>query len=323
MISNHEILDALISGNFKSQDFLERLNEFVNQYFDKFHTPQFIAKETGISRRDLSVWNREGLLLDRMDEEENGWKKYSLFECFWMHIVWKLKKFGVSNSLIIDFKNTLFENNLKTFKQNIIEAERKKDFPDKLKNARAYSKLAFDNLDETVMENELKKHGGLFSITLMLSSMFHFSFLLIISENGDITTINIGKHYFESSIENINTIFAQISQQSFIAINLQQITSSFFQNEKLLKDNDFYFGILNKNEQKLITEIRSKKLKQVTVKIKDGAITHIRLAKNDKHNEQQIKQLSRLLKKGDYKKIEITAVDGKISNYYEEEVIKM
>jgi hypothetical protein len=112
-------------------------------------------------------------------------------------------------------------------------------------------------------------------------------------------------------------------QQSFISINLKQIIGNFLQNEKLQKDSEFYFGILNHGEQKLITEIRSKKLKQVTVKIKDGSISHIKLTKNDKQNELIIKQLSRLLKKGDYKKIEIVAVDGKIAHFDEEDIIKM
>lgn len=322
-MNKQEILECLELGKYMNAEVQEEVGKLIEEYYDKFYTAQFIARETGVSRRDLSVWNKEGLLLNRNDEEDDGWKKYNMIECFWLNIVWKLKKFGVGNTQIIEYKEMLFDTSAKAFTDNMKEIESKTDFSGTLQNVITPFIQTLNDTEDDIIEGALKKFGGSFGIILMFVALFYLNYSLIILENGDIAVINVGKPLNEISEKNVNSILLQISQQSFISINLQQIIANFFQNEKLQKDGEFYFGILNHGEQKLITEIRSKKLKQVTVKIKDGSITHIRLTKNDKQNEQLIKQLSRLLKKGDYKRIEIVAVDGKISHFDEEDIIKM
>ncbi len=322
-MNKQEIFECLVSGKLMNEDVQKEFVKLVDEYHDKFYAGQFIARETGVSRRDLSVWNKEGLLLNRNDEEDDGWKKYNLIECFWLNIVWKLKKFGVSNTQIIEYKEILFDNSAKAYKDNIKEIERTSNFPDAIKHQISSLTQTLNNTEDDIIEDTLKDYSGSFGIILMFVSLFYLNYSLIILENGDIAVINVGEPTSEISEKNITKVLSQLCQQSFISINLKQIIGNFLQNEKLQKDSEFYFGILNHGEQKLITEIRSKKLKQVTVKIKDGSISHIKLTKNDKQNELIIKQLSRLLKKGDYKKIEMVAVDGKIAHFDEEDIIKM
>jgi DNA-binding transcriptional MerR regulator len=322
-MNKQEIFECLVSGKLMNEDVQKEFVKLVDEYYDKFYSGQFIARETGVSRRDLSVWNKEGLLLNRNDEEDDGWKKYSMIECFWLNIVWKLKKFGVSNTQIIEYKEILFDNSAKAYKDNIKEIERVSNFSSAVQHQISSIIQTLNNTEDDFIEDTLKDYNGSFGIILMFVSLFYLNYSLFILENGDIAVINVGEPTSEISEKNITSVVTKMCQQSFISINLKQIIGNFLQNEKLQKDTEFYFGILNHGEQKLITEIRSKKLKQVTVKIKDGSISHIRLTKNDKQNEVIIKQLSRLLKKGDYKKIELVAVDGKIAHFDEEDIIKM
>lgn len=81
----------------------------MKNYKNKFNDKQFIARETGVSRRDLSVWFREGLLLNR-DQQSEGWNKYSMYECVWVKIIHQLKKFGVKNKQIQEVKSILDED---------------------------------------------------------------------------------------------------------------------------------------------------------------------------------------------------------------------
>lgn len=316
-----EIRDRLSSNNIADKEFIVELGELIKDYYDRFYVPQFTAKETGVSRRDLNVWCKEGLLISRQ-EEDLGWKKYNMIECFWLNIVWKLKKFGVNNEQIIEYKNIFFESNASFLFQNLKDTINKFD-------SSMLSEDVLKIIDEPgnkeleMIEKELHNFSGSLPLYLIFSAIFHFNYSLIIQENGEVAIVDLSNPLNTIAEKNVSNFLKEISYQTFISINLQQIISNFFQNEQLKKDNDFFYGFLNCGEQKLISEIRKKNLKQVTVNIKDGSITHIRLTKNNKQNEQLIRQLSKLLKKGDYKKIVITTVDGNIAHYDEEEIIKM
>jgi DNA-binding transcriptional MerR regulator len=81
----------------------------MKNYKNKFNEQKFIARETGVSRRNLSVWYEQGLLLHR-EEKLDGWKKYSMYECVWILIVNQLKKSGVKNKQIQQVKSILDED---------------------------------------------------------------------------------------------------------------------------------------------------------------------------------------------------------------------
>ena len=60
---------------------------------------------------------------------------------------------------------------------------------------------------------------------------------------------------------------------------------------------------------------------QVTIKIDNGSIIQMRLTK--KSDDAMIRKISRLLKRGDYKEIELISKDGSVVKCIETDIVKM
>ncbi len=302
--------------------FFKKFKIIQQEYLNNFASPQFSSQETGISRRELSIWNKKKLLPFQFDE--HGWKRYSLVDCVWLRFVEKLKGFNISDNTIIELKDMLFIKTAEGLKDFYNNFKTMPSIPESSKEFLDAVFLKLEVMTDKEIEEELNEFSlSIFNLVVMLSSMFHLKFGIFIHEDGDLTILNIGKPLNESHEINISDIMGRMKYRSFIFINIHELYASFFDNEKMKINNDFYFGIMNKNEKDLITEIRKDKYKEIKVIIKDGSITHLRPTKNNKENEEIIKKFSRLMKKGDYKRIELKVVNGDIVSLEEEDIIKM
>lgn len=298
------------------------LEVIAQEYQGSFTEQRFKASETGVSRRDLSVWHREGLL--PFDPGGNKWGLYSLIECIWLRFVQKLKKFGFENAMIIVLKNSLFETN-----PSILLANLEKMLIDANITSLEILKEKIDALRATLAKDPMsaeaelqEKQISLFGMLVMHTIVSHSQNAILINEDAEHAVVNLGKPLNDTQSRNIEAILGGLQYQSFICINIQQLCASFFDNELLKVDNAFYWGIMNHKERQLLSEIRSDRYRLVTVTIADGSITHLKTTKRQKENEEMIKKLSRLFKKGQYVSIELTTNDGNIVKFEETEVTK-
>lgn len=289
---------------------------FVN-YLKKIQTPCFYLSDIGISAKLLNDWIKAGIL-DEV-EDKSKWRLYTFIEAIWLKFVEELRFFGVPLAKISELKKDLFEIDIERFKMLITNLQQEES---KLsKNLLSVLELVFKDGDEQA-KIKLKELGFSFFSSIILTSMMqrlnlafvygrdiHFELIDLNNYLGGLFSEKI----IDNSIQNLNT-------RSFVLINIKSLFTRFFGNEKLDANMDFYMGIMNTNEKKLIEQIRSGDYSKITVSLEEDRIVLTRATKKD--GEELMKKVARLLKKGDFKEIEIIARDGKIVKYNETDIIK-
>lgn len=306
------------------QDLVAILKENVHilddTYLAGFANPKFRAKDTGISRGDLSKWKDKGLLPGNYRDDK--WTNYCLIECIWLKVISKLKMFGFENLAILEIKEALFNQSAEGIKNLYQQMLAQEGTPE---NFQTLGNLALKDLelvsDSELEETLVKSKYSLFGMLVMWSYLLKLEFAFLINEKRDVCILNLGKPVFELQEQIVSQTIRSFANQSFLLINLKSICNDFFDNEHILPDTNYYFGLMNPGERKVITDIRSGLYKEVCVKVKNGSITHIKTSHNN--NEDAIKKLSRLFKKGQYVTVQLIAKDGEIVSYQEDEITKL
>lgn len=317
-----KLLNSSIDEKIDLVTLLKQNENFLSEsYNSTFALQRFISKETGVSRLDISRWKKEGLLPLQFQKEL--WNRFSLIECVWLRLIRKLKKFGFDNKSILILKEIMFGMKAKDLKKLFEYARESQNIPS---NAEAFLNQILDQL-ATISDEQLEKElanlkYSLFGQLVMACYLFHIKLCILINDEMEVSVVNMGTALNKSQEANVASTLKHFIGGTLLMINLQDLCSSFFDNEYVLPDNDYYFGLMNPEERKVIAEIRNGNCKELTVKFNNGAINHIIISK-DKKDEEVIRQVSRLFKKGQYKTVEGIVVDGKVVSYIEHEIIKI
>jgi len=282
----HEVKNLL--NQFESIRTL--LSKIDKLYMSAFTNLIFTSKQTGVTRMELSTWNKAGLLpyiilrSQSIAEEEklkgtNIWRRYSLVECIWIIIIVKLKKFGIKDSFIIDLKKQFFQE---------IELKEKGEPED----------------------DKAKKLGeSAFGKYLMYATMHHINFSILVSEDGDFSLVEQGSKYDANS---------SFFNKTYLCVNVSSLMKKFISSDEINMDTDYYVALLHPKEREIIKQIKENAYKQVTLSLKDGSITHYRISKDKKANSETIKSIARMLKKEDYQLIQCVGIDDSVVSYEEE-----
>ena len=312
ILDEHTDLVALLKQN---QSF------FSASYNSTFASPQFRSKETGISRIDISRWKKDGLL--PVQFQNDYWSRFSLIEAVWLRLVAKLKKFGFDNSSILLLKEKMFGMKAKDLRSVFENAKEFKNIP---KNAESLLNQGLDQLskvsDEEIEEELANLKYSLFGQLVMVCYLFHSKLCILINDDMDISVVNMSPALNKSHEINVALTLKKYIGGTLLLINLQELCTNFFENDYVLPDNEYYFGLMNQGEREVLAQIRKGTCKEITVKFNNGAISHIKTTTDNK-NDDAIRQMSRLFKIGQYKTVELTAVDGKVVSYVEHEMIKI
>lgn len=306
-----EIMEKILSGDA----------EILINTYAFFAKPKFRVSQTGFSRRDINVWRKENLLPKSL--EDGKWNQFSITECVWLRFVGMLKKFGVKHEDIRRIKVDMFPTELNQLKERFLC----KDLPHVPKEYTDNVEGFFRHLDNTPeLEFPTEFYETYFSFwnhLVIACCKLHLNYAAIIDKDANHMFINIGASMSETHSVLLHDLMRTISRSSFLLINIADLCKDFFENEKVLIDSGYYFGLMNEFEQKIITEVRTGKYKMITVKIDDGSITHIKLTKQDRENEDMLRKLSRLFKTNEFKDIELTTRNGKIIKYSETDIVKL
>lgn len=318
-------MDTLKKKLSKTPSFISMLKsgdtEILKKSYGHFIIPKFRTGQTGCSRRDINVWRKEGLLTST--NEENTWNQFSIADCVWLRFVAMLKKFGVDNTNILQIKNSMFSIEPGVVKETFTSIKNMPKLSVEISNyLEEVLKILKEVPEDEIRQNLKEINFSFFNIFVMLCCKIHMQFAIIINEDAEYTFLNIGMPFNETTVD-MGALMTPLYNRSFLLINLYQLCKDFFENEAVLIDSQFYFGLMNEFEQQVLTEIRTGKYKMVTVKVSNGAISHIKLTKNDTENEEMLRKLSRLFKTNDFKDIELTTRDGVVIKYSETDVIKL
>jgi DNA-binding transcriptional MerR regulator len=324
MKNNNDIL------KYKASDINELMMSkmaptFIKEFelaYNNITTQKFRSIQTGLTRKDISIWGREGLLVHSPDT--TGWKLYSMLECIWMRVVAKLKNFGIGKDKILELKGALFnfepEAWLHLFENRIEKTSTSEDI--KALFIEIKSKIDFTNNDE--LKNLLENSKvSIFGVVILLCTIYRQKIVLVNNDGDEYMFLNYSNRPSNERSIALEEELISLFSRSFTSINIYQICAGFFDDSNVNKDEDVFVGLMNVNEQKLLTEIRSGQYKMVSIRLDDDSITHLKLTKKESENEEKIRQLSRLFKSRDYKDIQITTRDGKVIKYEETEVVKL
>lgn len=293
LIQNRHFLSDIV------KDLTQMKNTIVEKsktYVSSFTALLFTSKQTGVSRKDLSTWNKADLLpykiiasIKKVQAENLKstiyWRRYSLIECIWIKVIVKLKKYGIQDSIIFDLCSQLFQ------KVDSIEEN-----------------------DSTLSPEEIKIHKlqeSHFGKFLMHATMYHIDFSILVTEEGEFAIID---HDSESA----DNIYRAYRDKTYLTINVSSLMKNFIASDDVNMDSDYYVSLLHPNEKEIIKKIKENAYKQVTLSLKDGSITHFRISKDKKANNETIKSIARMLKKEDYQSIQCAAIDDTVVTFEEE-----
>ena len=224
--------------------------EILKKSYEHFITPKFRTGQTGCSRRDINIWRKEGLIT--ITNEENTWNQFSIAECVWLRFVVMLKKFGVDNKNILEIKNSMFSIEPAVVKETFTSMKNMPNLSVEVGNFFEEVLKIFKEVPEDEIRKSLKAiNFSLFNMIVMLCCKIHMQFAIILNEDAEYTFLNIGKPFNEKNMVDIGALMKPLNNRSFLLINLYQLCKDFFENEAVLIDSHFYFGLMNEFEWEL------------------------------------------------------------------------
>lgn len=288
--------------------------------FEKLKEKVFLKTEIDVVYSDITNWERIGLLYVSDGEDKGNWKKINYTEYVWIKIVEQLKDYGCDNNVIIRIKNVLMVNlSLKTILNKANECR------DLVEEAKLSEKLAI--LNENVTPEYLEMFLGYTNLDLIIANtiikkeQISFFFDKNSPDKFMIFSRELIKAYErDDSLDLIQDFF----NYSFFSIPLSTIISKFIDNgNKDLSFENQLATIITVQEHKLLKVIRKKfnEIKSLKIKFKEGNMELIEITSVKKVALET--KLIDHIKKGDYQKITIDTVDGKIVNFENTQKIKL
>lgn len=125
LIIHHPLLKRYLTELSKNPIYAKTLKSYAEK--------RYTSSDTGQSYRTLNSWDSSGLLLT-LPNTKSKWRKFSIVEIIWIHIVKELRGFGFNKSKILKLKKTLFPDinnkgisDTSIFAQYIISVVAKRD----------------------------------------------------------------------------------------------------------------------------------------------------------------------------------------------------
>jgi len=309
--------------NAKEQD--EEMNDYFIALLDLINEPKFYLKDIGVSGKVMNDWIKYALVDDT--KEKGTWRKYTLKEAIWIKLIEELRLFGIPLKTIKNIKTSFYDFNQELFSESNSYYERNAGKNEIYKSINESSKIIQSALsdEQSALSEEqsekLREYINPFStkIAFTLSGSMNPVFIYS-NENEGFFYIGDTPLLEEEAAQKKKEFEKIISTQSFVLINIKSLLAKFFNDEKESVDVNYYLGLMNSKEKQLIEQIRSSNYSKITITLQEGVIVLTRAQKKD--NDDIIKQLARIMKRGDFVDLEISARDGKIIKVNQTELIK-
>jgi hypothetical protein len=303
---------------FKAKGQDEEMNDYYTALLDIINEPRFYIKDIGVSGKVMNDWIKYALIDET--KEKGTWRKYTLKEAIWIKLIEELRFFGIPLKTIKNFKASFYDFNQELISESYSYFESNSDKNELYRSIHENNKRIQSALSEEQL-GSLMMYLNPFStiIAHILSGSMNPVFIFSSEKEG---FFNIGDTpLVGEEVEQKKKEFEKIiSTQSFVLINMKSLITKFFNDEKESVDINYYLGLMNPKEKQLIEQIRSSNYSKITINLQEGMIVLTRAQKKD--NDVIMKQLARLMKRGDFVDLEISARDGKIVKVNQTELIK-
>ena len=302
--------------NAKGQD--EEMNDYFIALLEIINEPRFYLKDIGVSGKVMNDWIKYAIVDET--KEKGTWRKYTLKEAIWIKLIEELRFFGIPLKTIKNIKASFYDFNQELISESNSYYERNAGKNEIYKSINESNKIVQSALAD-------KQFGKLFEYINPFSTFIAYTLSgsmnpVFIYSNENEGFFNIGDTpLMREEAEQKKKEFEKIiSTQSFVLINIKSLLVKFFNDEKESVDINYYLGLMNSKEKQLIEQIRSSNYSKITITLQEGMIVLTRAQKKD--NDDIIKQLARIMKRGDFVDLEISARDGKIIKVNQTELIK-
>jgi DNA-binding transcriptional MerR regulator len=302
--------------NAKGQD--EEMNDYFFALLEIINEPRFYLKDIGVSGKVMNDWIKYALIDET--KEKGTWRKYTLKEAIWIKLIEELRFFGIPLKNIKNIKTSFYNFNQELISESNSYYERNAGKNEIYKSINESNKIVQKALSDE-QSGKLLEYINPFSIIIAYTLSGSMNLVFIYSnENEGFFNIGDTPLFEEEAAQQKKEFEKIISTQSFVLINIKSLLAKFFNDEKESVDVNYYLGLMNSKEKKLIEQIRSSNYSKITITLQEGVIVLTRAQKKD--NDDIIKQLARLMKRGDFVDLEISARDGKIIKVNQTELIK-
>lgn len=302
--------------NSKGED--EEMNLYLESLYYAINEPRFYLKEIDINGKILNDWIKYGLIEEAADKGK--WRKFSFKEAIWLKFIEELRFFGTPLKTIKNIKETIYDKNDHLTSDAI-------EFYKKDATTNNTSKKIIENYEriKELVNGEQREKIAIFmnplNTCIVYTLLGSLNPIFIYNEETE-GFYDIGglTEFFGESESKKEQFEKAIFNRSFVSISLKSLISKFFKSDKNNADLNFYFGLMNIKERELITKIRSANFSKITLNLEDGKIVLTKAQKAN--NEAFLKQIAKIIKRGDFIDLEISARDGKIIKLNEIEVTK-
>ena len=104
----------LIRGDAWNIAFSEYVTELANKFEminQQILEKRFTVKDSGATHRLINHWSEAGIIDDTSRTNEQGWRKLSIVDLIWIHVLMKLRRFGMSlDSLSLAYQSTFYSH---------------------------------------------------------------------------------------------------------------------------------------------------------------------------------------------------------------------
>lgn len=286
-----------LEGGYK--DDFKRLDDTLDE-------PRFVISQLGITARDASYWDKQGILPELRGKGSR--RKYDLIQSVWIRLIPQMRKLGIGTATIKLLKDSVFDSST--------------SFEVALKNeavVEQLKKLMREKLDEDAIEKLLSSESiknasrnmsfNLFKYGLMMVILFKKNISLLVTEKGYFTLYSLERH---NELMGNDPVFKQILNSPHFSISLSDAYADLV---KSWKEEPFFeqITIVSDGELKILNALKEPELKSVTIKFKDGELDLI-----EKVKESDVDLGSRFMDvicKNGYQTVTIKTRAGKIVNY--------
>ncbi|MBV6484732.1 MAG: hypothetical protein KFKLKKLM_01244 [Flavobacteriales bacterium] len=286
-----------LEGGYK--DDFKRLDDTLDE-------PRFVISQLGITARDASYWDKQGILPELRGKGSR--RKYDLIQSVWIRLIPQMRKLGIGTATIKLLKDSVFDSST--------------SFEVALKNeavVEQLKKLMREKLDEDAIEKLLSSESiknasknmsfNLFKYGLMMVILFKKNISLLVTEKGYFTLYSLERH---NELLTKDPNYKLIINSPHFSISLSDAYAYLV---KSWKEEPFFeqITIVSDGELKILNALKEPELKSVTIKFKDGELDLI-----EKVKENDVDLGSRFMDvicKNGYQTVTIKTRAGKIVNY--------
>lgn len=304
----------MIIGATKEEMSFIREMRFVDEYpqlMDTLNKPRFSIKDIGITPRDATYWDQQGVLPKLMTSGSTR-RLYSLSQAIWIKFIQQLRHHGIPLKKIIEYKKVILgeELDLKAMFEDKEALSKMKEIFKNSDKAEEFEKLlGIPELDSILEEVQF----SVFDMLILLSIVVRKSYGYIVPMNDDIFPYCFDQHdQFKLHKENFSSIMKSTHFYLSISDALSELISDWFE-----KDWFNELSLLNKKEEEILQLLRDPYTAELHI-FKDKAKDPDRVIKVEKERSIAVDEFAKYILKNGYQKIQVQTRKGNIVNFRNE-----